>query len=120
MDGNADVTIADTANTATVQARAPLDGRVVSALSIMSLVIVMLAYFVYSNAVNGLRQSDIVIVDASQIIQAIGAKTTDMTPKEVADLITSAAEGLAAEGKIVIRREAAWGAPERNILHVEE
>lgn len=96
------------------------DPRIIAALVVMSLLIIVLAYFVYANKVETLKRSDVVIVNTSQLMQRIMNQTTNLSPKQAADLITSAANDLASEGKIVIRQEAAWGAPEGNYLHVQE
>lgn len=97
-----------------------VDRRVITALVLMAITIVVLCYFVYAGNTNNLKRSDIVIVNTSDLMQKIADQSTNLNAGEAADLITSAAERLAEQGKIVIRQEAAWGAPERNYLNVQE
>lgn len=98
----------------------PVDRRVIVALALMALTMVVLSYFVYVGNNNSLKRSDIVIVNTSELMQKIINQSTELNAGEAADLITSAAEQLADQGKIVIRQEAAWGAPEGNYLNVQE
>lgn len=98
----------------------PVDRRVLISLVLMAVTIVVLGYFVYLGSSNSLKRSDIVIVNTSELMQKIINQSTELNAGEAADLITSAAEQLASQGKIVIRQEAAWGAPEGNYLNVQE
>lgn len=67
-----------------------------------------------------LHSDDIVVLDTSSLINDAGKIDTeeDLSAKEIRERIEGIAKDKAKEGKIVIRHEYVWDAPEENIIPV--
>ncbi|KRW83742.1 hypothetical protein [Marinobacter sp. P4B1] len=96
----------------------PRWGQAVIAAMLVVIGLLAYAYIDLKNKID--RNDSLVIVNTSEIAESIRTGRSDMTAKEVADKVRIVVNNLASEGKVVIRGEAVWAAPDHLKLDIVE